>query len=347
MSRLTSLLLLLFTTSAFAAGPFIGDEERISAARPGVVLASTADRTLMAWTDGARVRARVGETTIDLGAGLDPSVATDGRDFLIVWQSEGSVVGARWSNPTAVQTYVTNLINMRKSPKVIWNGTTFQVFGGSSPVDSIAVVNGVVMTTWSESYPEGYRCIFGDLFGNLGFPCFVMPAIYVVEWRFSGEHLGVTTFPFRTGYQGITSGLPSGAGAGKNEFLLAWKGPTAIEARRFNTSGATLGFFNVSVANPMSGVRAPQVAWDGTRYLMVFDTLDGTSDIYGAVLIPGEGYAITPFKIAASGENESAPAVTALGPDRFLVAYTIGISAIGTREVSFKEPLPSRRRAAR
>lgn len=103
-----------------------------------VAVAASAKGTLVAWSEGARVRARFGGATLDLGPGTGVSVATDGSDFMVVWLRDGRAVGARLSNPAAV----TDFGPTAKPPRVVWDGTQFRVFAGAGEVDVAAATNG-------------------------------------------------------------------------------------------------------------------------------------------------------------------------------------------------------------
>jgi hypothetical protein len=332
----------LLAVTLLAAGPFIGKEERIGTTRSplDLTLVRSADATLLAWSEDSQVRARVNGKTITLGPGIDVRAATDGRDFQIVWFDQNRIAGARWSNPSHVTTLVNlNVFNPppRKPPAVVWNGSAFEI---SVAVDAMSAMPGLIFTASSSSMPAQQICV-PPFFGG---GCRQVPARYGIS---VGVRAGSEFRTFSTAQEGYTSNYPSSIAAANAEGLVVWKSPTGIEGFRVRRDGSAAGFINVPISRSMTGKRGPQVAWDGTRYLIVFDRLDANGDIWGAVVMPGATYVAEPFVIAGSADNELAPAVTALGPDRFLVAYAIGNEWIGTREVSFQEPLPSRRRATR
>jgi hypothetical protein len=332
----------ILAVTLLAAGPFVGGEQRITSLHnpSSVAVAASSDATLVAWNEGGRIRARVANTTHDLGNGVGTSAASDGRDFLIVWQDGNRYLGARWSNPSEVRTYYGSIAPPRSTPIVVWDGSMFQVLGALDRVDSAAALNGVVLTTSFQALAEGYRC----LFSGLSVHCGIFPANYTAEWKIRTEPNPARSFGVL--HNNLFSSYAPGAAAGKNEFLIAWRTSTSIDGRRLHRDGATLGFFNIPVPRPLTGRRGPQIAFDGTRYLIVFDMLGTSGDIWAAVVVPGENYIAEPFLIAGGAEDEFLPAVTAIGPDRFVVAYTIDSDAIGTRVVSFKEPA-SRRRPTR
>lgn len=225
-------------------------------------------------------------------------------------------------------------------PIIVWDGSQFRVFREN--VDAVAAMPGVLLTLTFRTEPEGYRCIPG----GFSVHCGVFPAEYKLEWR---THTAIG--PSRP--HGVLGGsfyapYAPGVVAGHNEFAIAWRTSLSIDGRRMGRDGAPVGMFSIPLPRAITGRRGPQIAWDGTRYLVVFDMAGETGDIWGAVVIPGQTYIANPFLIAGGAQQEFAPAVTTIGPDQFLVAYTIGNDAIGTRVVSFREPEPpSRRRATR
>lgn len=337
-----AVVMLLLTASAYAAGPFIGDEHRLGTLRTptDLTLVRSADATLLAWSEDSQVHARVNEKRITLGTGIDVRAATDGRDFQIIWFDQNRIAGALWSNPSDVRTLVNlntfNSSQTRRPPALAWNGSAFQIFS----VDAASSMRGLVFTAFSISELAHQIC-FAAPFNPLS--CRLVPASYRIG---VGIFAGSASSSFTTIQEGYTSTYPPSIAAAADEGLVVWRSPTGIDGFRVRRDGSAAGFINVPTARSMTGKRSPQVAWDGTRYLIVFDALDASGDIWGAVVTPGPTYVAQPFVIAGSAENELAPAITALGPDRFLVAYTIGNEWIGTREISFKEP-PSRRRATR
>jgi len=290
-----------------------------------VTLVHSTDATLVTWIEDAHVKARVGDTTIDLGNGNDVRAATDGHDFQIVWVDQGRVLGTRWSKPSEIQTFG----NGDRTPPVVWNGSAFQLFAGS---DAAAALQGVALTTTGASTAAYTFCSPFPTFG--GPKCTDVAATFRIDWTVRSND--APSRSFTTASDEVSS---PAAVAGNDEFLIVWKSSIAIEGVRVHRDGSTASFINV----PMMGKGRPQVAWDGTRYLIVFEA---GSDVWGAFVTPGLTYVAQPFAIAATSAEETAPAVAAIGPDRFAVAYVVDKGQIATRVVSFNEP-PSKRRAAR
>lgn len=342
---------LLLAVTLLAATPFVSDEERIGPLRNplDLVLVRSADATLLAWHEDSRVRARVNDTILDLGTGTDVRAATDGKDFQVIWVDQLRILGALASKPSDVKTLI-NLNSQangfgttyRRAPSIVWTGRSFQIFAGFDGADTAAAVNGVVFTAAATSDPAYQDCFF-SLFAR-GFVCRNVGPVFRVDWKLRADNVAARSFAFtESGYSSIH--LPF-AVAGPGEFLLLWKSSAGIDGVRLRPDGSTAGFVKVPIGQSLTGKRGPQAAWDGTRYLVVFDTVDPSGNIWGAFVTPGVNLIADPFVIANGAEQESAPTVAALGPDRFGVAYKIGNDQIGTRVVSFTEP-PSRRRVAR
>lgn len=331
---------LLLAITLLATGPFIGNEQiwPTASRAANVTVATSAKGMLVSWNEGGRVRARFGGATLDLGIGSVVSVATDGSDFMVVWLRDGRAVGVRLGNPATLIDFGPTT----KAPRVVWDGTDYRVFRGVSVVDSAAARSGAVVTTTFASMQAHWVCT--NYWVTTA--CYLVPDIYSIDWNLTADGLGVAN---RIEQRGFMSSFAPGIGVGKDDFLIAWKSPVTVEGSRVLRGGSPAGHFVVPGApgaKPMTGSGPPSVAWDGTRYLIVFDQVTATSDVWGAVIDPGRNYVAQPFVIAASEAQEQTPAVSALGPDRFLVAYGVGENGIGTRVVSFTEPPPSRRRAA-
>jgi len=339
---------LALAITLLAATPFVGSEQRIGPVRNplDLTLVRSAGSTLLAWQEETHVKARVEEKTIDFGIGSDVRAATDGSDFQIIWVDQNRVAGARWSKPSDVKTLV-NLGSFvvdyfgsqyRRPPAMAWNGTAFQIFTGYDQADTAAALNGVVISAAGTS--EGTHKVCPPF--GFGFPiCYDVPPSQRIDWKVRRGDAPVRSFSLQQdGY--ISTHYPF-ITAGANEFLLVWKASTSIDGVLLRPDGSNAGFITVPIANSLSGKRGPQVAFDGTRYLIVFDT-DG--DVWGAFVTPGVTYVAQPFAISATAAQEGAPTVAAIGPDRFAVAYAIDSNQIGTRIVSFSEP-PSRNRAVR
>jgi hypothetical protein len=152
-----------------------------------------------------------------------------------------------------------------------------------------------------------------------------------------------------------------GAGVASNgkSFLVAWHDATAngggsalasivdeslLDAPSFVTP-LTIGFVGPDLAGPVA--RQPQVASDGERYVVVWqDRTEQQRDIVGAVVSPRERTSI-PFTVTATDADETQPAIVAVSPGRFLVAYNSvsgGTQQIAGRFVTF---VPARHRPSR
>ena len=342
--RFTLPLLLLLSTAALADEPFVGDERLFRpAARPAALtIAASSTETILVWTEGTRVMARVGDTVRQLGSGADPDVASDGRDFLIVWQEADRVAGVKWSDPASQLVFVRFPSTATYGPPhVVWDGRQFLVRAATEAVTTAAAIKGTLFGVTYSSQGPYYACI------PVGMTpwCGMQPAYYRVNWTINGVVPQLHVFGIQQ--TGFASPYAPGAAADDDQFLMAWKSDVQIEGRRIGLDGAVKSYFTIPAARPISGLRGPQLAFDGTRHLVVFDNVTASGDILGA-FVDDKTYAARTFVIAGSGAQERAPALAAAGPDRFVVAYVKDDDTIATRRVSFSEPpLPSRRRAAR
>lgn len=286
-----------------------------------VTLVHSSDATLTAWVEDAHVKARVGDTTIDFGAGNDVRATTDGRDFQILWVDQNRVLGARWSQPSEITTFA----NGGRPGSIVWNGSAFQHFAGA---DAAAALKDVVLTTSGASTAAYTVCPFWPTFGGPK-TCVTFPATYSLGWT-----VRPSDAPPRSASTSIDAGATPAVAAGNDEFLIVWRSSLAIEGVRVRRDGSIVGFINVPMA-----ARTAQVAFDGTRYLIVFDA---NGDVWGAFVAPGVTYVAQPFAIASTAADETTPAVVAIAPDRFAVAYVVDRGQIATRVI----PLSEKRRAA-
>jgi len=127
-------------------------------------------------------------------------------------------------------------------------------------------------------------------------------------------------------------------------FLMAWfqKGlGNSVQGVFVNSEfGAPFPISNLATIRLDAQVQ-PQVASDGTRWVVVWD--DG-SGIAGAALRPG--WIVEPLAISPTGMR---PAIAAAGPDHFLVTYEIYGPGrhLAARRIDFVPPAARRDRAVR
>ena len=147
----------------------------------------------------------------------------------------------------------------------------------------------------------------------------------------------------------FSSYAPAIASNGKDS-LVAWfegtpQGGGTLFAAHFDSQGLgprlALGQFG---PDPGS-IQKPGIAWDGQRYLVVWQDKAwyANHEIRGAVV---DSIGVTAFTVTDTIAEEEHPSVTAVGPGRFLVAYstiTAGQRRIAGRFIDFPEP---RRRVA-
>lgn len=99
-------------------------------------------------------------------------------------------------------------------------------------------------------------------------------------------------------------------------FLLTWNGESAVMALRVDAAGTAVGQ-PVPVA-PGEG-SAPSVAWNGSRYLVAWQTA-GTPDVMARRVGAGGAVQGNAFMVAGGPGDQSAPSVAGR-PGEFFVAY--------------------------
>ena len=282
---------------------------------------------------------------IDIGSGYAPSVAFDGTNYLVVWETGGfggfpQIKGARVNqagvvlDPAGITITVSDPHTWQVEPSVAFDGTNYQV-------------------VWhvEHDWPDGFENIggrrispSGALLG--GFEIIVpqnqeTPAIApggentLVVWRdwrpgggiygarvSNGAVLDSDGIPITTGY----AVAPSVAFDGTN-YLVVWVGldindRQIIHGKRISQNGTLLDESAIQVSTEQAG--APSVAFDGANYVVAWENyrLKTPSDIYGARVSPDgtvlDGEAVP---IATSPTHETAPAATAGSVGRVAISY--------------------------
>ena len=141
---------------------------------------------------------------------------------------------------------------------------------------------------------------------------------------------------------------PLGTGVGFNgrQYLVVWPdNNSTLKAFRLRGDCQNIDApGSILIDHVFAGGSAtsnPQVAWDGTRFLIVYQTSAG--EIRGAAV--NEGESAPPFVVADG--NVRRPTLIAVAPGRFLVAYE-ALSVNGTQLAGrFIDFSPTRRRVAK
>ncbi len=243
-----------------------------------------------------------------------PEVASNGVDFLVVWQDyrNGSydIYGARVSgtgvvrNPSGIPIFIDAYD--QSTPAVAREGTNFLV-------------------VWHEMR-NGHYDIYGTRVNS------------------TGTVLDTSGIPIST--TAISTKCPAVAHNGTN-FLVVWEdsgraNSPNIHGARVSGTGTVLDTGNISISTSANGQYTPAVAHDGTNFLVVWeDHRSGSYDIYGVrVSETGTVLDTSGVPISAAAYDQSTPAVAHDGTN-FLVVWQDGrnsssdiygarVSSIGT-----------------
>jgi len=201
-----------------------------------------------------------------------------------------------------------------------------------------ALTNGAQLASTSTEYfpvPSGY-CIMACAYRHESWKL----TVDVGPWVFSssfGSEISQSTIGF-----------------GGGTYLLTWFGSDHFATGNVNAVRIDANGFNVDAlerpltlgdAAPDSAQTRPSIAWDGERFLIVWQA---AHDIVGATLAPdGRRGDVT---LVATPADERNPLVVPVAPGRFVLAYEINVDEqhrrLAMRYVDFHQP-QGRHRAAR
>jgi hypothetical protein len=226
-----------------------------------------------------------------------PAVASDGANFLVVWQDDRSggnsdIYGARVTSAGVVLDpqgiAVSTTASGQGSPALAFDGTSFLV-------------------AWSDS-----RSVSPDIYGAR-----VTPAAVVLD------PTGIAVSG-AADYQWFPAVVSDGA-----NFLVVWQDSrngdsTDIYGARVTPAGVVLDATGFAISTAARSQCGPALAFDGANFLVVWqDSRNGNStDIYGARVTPA-GTVLDPSGIAVStaADDQGYP-VVAFDGTSFLVAWT-------------------------
>ena len=247
-----------------------------------------------------------GTTPVETNVGaLQPAVAFDGEDFLVVWAdvnfqtSAQEVYGAQVKGDgTQVQpigpiSTVDSFVD--SAPSVAWNGTRFLV-------------------VWDEQFTSSDHDILGRRVNRAGFPL---------------------DMPFALASSAVNQTAPS-VTAGGSTFYAVWTATPSsndVYGGRVDTNGALLdGNGGRVVVGASVGESAPDVDWNGSSYLVTYERLfiANDPDIYGQRVDASANPVGTTFPIATVSGAEQAPKVASNGSDH-LVVWQSGGDILGAR----------------
>ena len=351
----------LQAAGAFDTTEFILDTTSIgyvnwAQCEPGVTF--NGENYLVAWKDSAgKIRcSRVspdgavldpaGTVVYNAAAGHGPEVSSSGSDFLVVWDADYSrqVFGARVSGAGVVLDNITishPARGYRYYPKVAYDGTNYLVVWHDSRVsDQYGVYacrvnsSGVVLDT------QGIKVTTptGIVPHSDQFPSVASDGqLFLVTWetnivgpwaamfsRITGDGIVLDSGGVLLTREGDVARTPSVAFDGAN-YLVTWssgEGLADIEGKRVSPTGVVLDRTPITVSSAPDVQEQPQVVFDGTNYLAVWqDQRNGTYDIYGTRITPA-GTVLDPdgFPVCQAVNGQELPGLAA-GPSNLLVAW--------------------------
>ncbi|HEX8171745.1 MAG TPA: hypothetical protein VF824_14505 [Thermoanaerobaculia bacterium] len=240
-----------------------------------------------------------------------PSVATDGRDFFLVWRDDrtqvASVMGTRVTADGAIVDPNGLLIAHGTAPQVLWTGTDWAVFYGST--------RAIAMTRVSrDGVVSAPRVLAGD--GVVGGAA-TNGEVTIVTYSARAQQRAVVVDRegevVRDVLLGATNdGRPAAIASNGRTFLAVWRAAT-LEAMRFDASGQPLDAAPRSLGEGFN----PRVGADGDRYLVVANRTRAELDYVLAARAVTEDFETSEWRELPSG-SVSANAVLWTGA-RFLV----------------------------
>ena len=159
---------------------------------------------------------------------------------------------------------------------------------------------------------------------------FRSPGHAVVKWVYSIQFAPVGGAPSLFQFGGDDDDVAVAIGASDHGFLVLWTQWGGLAASFFGSGFVRQVFVSAHAAGAIS---QPQVAWDGTRWVVVWS--DGLG-VHAAAVAPD--LSATPFEISEGGAR---PAIIASSPGRFLVTYEVVGSEqrrLVSRVVDFNPP---------
>lgn len=318
---------------------------------------------------------------IEIAAGLlegQPSVAWDGSEYLIAWESgaSSSVLARRMAPNGALLDAAPIVVGIGSSPEVAALNGEFLVSYTRSFAFPVQQLVHVVRVRGLDGIVLGPPSAINSTFAVDPDVC-VVGNRWLVVWQrnysVSDTHCdvnaafvdasGVASAPFAVAgsfnaYNHSVSVASSGT-----EALITWVFGNSsnltrrVHSRRIRDDGTFLDAAPVVLAAGASGERFnPSVAWNGNDYVVAFQDLraatsmlDQRSDLYGARVTPG-GALLDPqgFVIEASSISEVGPALVGSGggrvllaSSRFLADATHASFRVGTRTVDGQCPQPT------
>ena len=260
-----------------------------------------------------------------------PAVASNGNDWLVVWQdgrpgaNQDDIYGTRVGADGSIQDILgiqvsagTSAMGYQTTPAVASDGTDYLVTRTTSSrirgarvqaaTGNVLDANGIQISTTTSTLPA-------VAFGSQD---------YLVAWNASNNVHGARVSkagavldspPFVIAEDGVQATYPSIAFDGTN-WLVAWQA-NKIRGARVGTSGNVLdSAFDISSSGSL-----PALAWDGTQYWTAWQA-GSTSSIYAARISADKVIKDTPpLLVASDALGTTEPAIAVGSAKKILVAY--------------------------
>jgi hypothetical protein len=281
------------------------------------------------------------EVSFGANAQRSPAVAHDDVNFLVVWQdyraNPDRDIGAARVSPSGVVLDpagipVSTAANDQLSPTVAYGGTDYlavwqdgrsspdRLFGARiTPAGQVLDTQGIALVGAQPSAQSLPAIAFGSSDYLLAWQDVRSDGIYAARVNQAGVVLDTAGIAVA----GV-SHYPAIAFDGAN-FLLAWSnlaGSSDIFAARVTLAGRVLDSTGIVVSNAAHSQSHPAVAFDGAKFLVVWDDLrnDSFSRIYGARVSPdGQLLDSAGIRISGGPAREAYPAVVRDGVNSLVV----------------------------
>lgn len=251
-----------------------------------------------------------------------PAAAFDGNNWLVVWQDKRGDREAIWGARVSAAGVLLDPGNIliaddedrRYSPKVAFNGTCYLVVWQDGRNRSFDIYGARVTPAGVVLDPDGFRISLSErtdespAVASLGSEFFVVwqdkrnpgndEDIYGTRVAGTGQVLDTAGIAISAAVkpQVLPSVAPSGTG-----YLVTWQdqrneslSSKDIYACRVTAPGMVLDPAGIAVSRAAETQKIPQVASDGTNYLIVWgDERNGSDDIYG-VRVSSAGVVLEP-----------------------------------------------------
>ncbi|WP_163999301.1 Ig-like domain-containing protein [Pyxidicoccus caerfyrddinensis] len=277
-----------------------------------------------------------------------PSVASNGTDYLIVWEDArlndaGDIFGARVTSTGAVVDAsgfaISTIYNGQTRPSVAFNGTDFYVawqdarssldiYGARvTTTGEVLDSSGVVLSTAAngQSFPEvasngtDYLVVWSGHRQQDN-----SAAIFGVRVSGSGEVLDASGLEISPAGNHLFHKVASNG----TDYLVVWEDVTEIESRvmgaRITGGGVILDAQGLVLSAPtVRSSSAPSVASNGTDYLVVWNTRPGETSLstISGTRVTSAGAVLDASRLTISGPPAlvDAPAVASNGTDYLVV----------------------------